>query len=96
MVPTKSSAIKLIDTVIPHLEGKITGAAMRVPTASVSMSRVPKDWTRALKEMADRSEVMEWIDGSLVSSDLRGWRKSLVLAAPEMRATGDQLCVFGW
>src|SRR5690606_24061672 len=36
MVPTSTSATALIDTVLPHLAGRVTGAAVRVPVASVS------------------------------------------------------------
>ena len=36
MVPTTSSATHLVDEVLPQLAGRITGAAVRVPVASVS------------------------------------------------------------
>ena len=36
MVPTTSSATHLVDVVLPHLAGRISGAAVRVPVASVS------------------------------------------------------------
>lgn len=36
MVPTTTSASRLVDIVLPHLAGRVEGSAVRVPTASVS------------------------------------------------------------
>ncbi|MEM9550920.1 MAG: glyceraldehyde-3-phosphate dehydrogenase, partial [Pseudomonadota bacterium] len=103
MVPTTSSAVSLIDTVLPHLRGHVTGSAVRVPTASVSaidliatVERPAIDWIEALREMAERAAVLGCIDAPLVSSDLRARPESLVIALPETRAAGDQIRIFGW
>ena len=103
MVPTGSSAIQLLDVVLPHLKGRLTGAAIRVPTASVSavdlvatVSNPPANWYAALRDLADMSPVMGWTDQPLVSSDLRGRSESLVLALPELRANGSQVRILGW
>ena len=106
MVPTTSSATHLIDEVLPHLRGRISGAAVRVPTASVSavdlVARLQKpmqmaDFTAALKSGAAATEVLGWTEMPLVSSDLRARPESLVLAAPELRQVGEQqIRVFGW
>ncbi|MFT6460508.1 type I glyceraldehyde-3-phosphate dehydrogenase [Pseudophaeobacter arcticus] len=106
MVPTTSSATHLIDEVLPHLKGRISGAAVRVPTASVSavdlvaQLHTPTEERRfisALKAGCAASEVLGWTDMPLVSSDLRARPESLVLAAPEIRLVGDQqVRVFGW
>ncbi|MGR3762003.1 type I glyceraldehyde-3-phosphate dehydrogenase [Roseobacteraceae bacterium NS-SX3] len=106
MVPTTTSAMHLVDEVLPHLKGRITGAAVRVPTASVSavdliaQLREPaaEDTLReALREGVEASPVLGWTDLPLVSSDLRARPESLVLAAPELRmAGGRQLRLFGW
>ncbi len=37
MVPTKTGAAKAIGLVLPQLQGKLTGSAIRVPTANVSL-----------------------------------------------------------
>ncbi|MCV6586635.1 MAG: glyceraldehyde-3-phosphate dehydrogenase [Marinibacterium sp.] len=101
MVPTSSSAIALMDTVLPALRGRLSGAAVRVPTASVSAVdlvatlRQPLD-PDALRAMADASPVLGWTDQPLVSSDLRARPESLVLALPETRVTGNQIRIFGW
>jgi glyceraldehyde 3-phosphate dehydrogenase len=105
MVPTTSSAMHLIDEVLPHLAGRITGAALRVPVASVSSvdlvatlaGDMPEEAFRAeLRTAAERSPVLGWIDLPLVSSDLRGRPESLVIAGPELRMNGRQVRVFGW
>ncbi|WP_377193434.1 type I glyceraldehyde-3-phosphate dehydrogenase [Ruegeria meonggei] len=106
MVPTTTSATHLIDEVMPHLAGRISGAAVRVPTASVSavdlivtlergMSETAFD--TALREAVAHSSVLGWTDQPLVSSDLRTRPESLVLAGPETRMVGkNQVRVFGW
>lgn len=106
MVPTTTSAMHLIDEVLPHLAGRISGAAVRVPTASVSAVDLvaqlqrPMDeaaFTKALKSGAEAAEVLGWTEMPLVSSDLRARPESLVLAAPELRMSSDrQVRVFGW
>ncbi|WP_293573310.1 glyceraldehyde 3-phosphate dehydrogenase NAD-binding domain-containing protein [Phaeobacter sp.] len=106
MVPTTTSAMHLIDEVLPHLAGRISGAAVRVPTASVSAvdlilrtkTAMPADFvdTRLRSAIAD-SAVLGWTDHPLVSSDLRARPESLILAGPETRRVGDhQLRLFGW
>lgn len=106
MVPTTSSATHLIDTVLPHLKGRISGAAVRVPTASVSavdlvaQLKAPMQdsaFIKALQAGTETSPVLGWTDMPLVSSDLRARPESLVLAGPEIRQIGpQQVRVFGW
>ncbi|MBO9451624.1 glyceraldehyde-3-phosphate dehydrogenase [Tropicibacter sp. R16_0] len=106
MVPTTSSATHLIDTVLPHLAGKISGAAVRVPTASVSAVDLVVQLSSDMDEATFRdqlhrqvlaSPVLGWTDMPLVSSDLRNRPESLIIAEPETRMTGArQVRVFGW
>ncbi len=106
MVPTTTSAMHLIDVVLPHLTGRISGAAVRVPTASVSavdlVASLRSDWEEArllaaLKDAAAHSPILGWTEHPLVSSDLRARPESLIIAAPEARMVGgQQLRIFGW
>lgn len=106
MVPTTSSATELIDAVLPHLAGRISGAAVRVPTASVSAVDLVAQLSRGMGEgefvqalqagVAD-SPVLGWTGMPLVSSDLRARPESLIVAGPETRMAGDrQVRIFGW
>ncbi|MFD0909475.1 type I glyceraldehyde-3-phosphate dehydrogenase [Ruegeria arenilitoris] len=106
MVPTTSSATHLIDVILPHLAGRISGAAVRVPTASVSAVDLvvtlqkgmePELFSAELRRAVEASKVLGWTDLPLVSSDLRARPESLVIAGPETRVVGqNQVRVFGW
>ncbi|WP_170362426.1 type I glyceraldehyde-3-phosphate dehydrogenase [Ruegeria arenilitoris] len=106
MVPTTTSATHLIDEVMPHLAGRISGAAVRVPTASVSAVDLvatlergmsATDFEAELRKTVAQSPVLGWTDHPLVSSDLRTRPESLVIAGPETRMVGDrQVRIFGW
>ncbi|MBK0326482.1 glyceraldehyde-3-phosphate dehydrogenase [Rhodobacteraceae bacterium F11138] len=106
MVPTTTSAMTLIEQILPDLAGRISGAALRVPTASVSavdlvaQMRDDQDeatFTAALKARVAANPVLGWTDRPLVSADLRARPESLIVAGPEIRMTGRrQLRVFGW
>lgn len=103
MVPTTTSASRLLDVVLPGLAGRIEGAAVRVPVASVSAV----DLTVMLKArpgleavnglLRGAGGVIGWTDRPLVSSDLRARPESIVMALPETRVTqGGLVRVFGW
>ncbi len=103
MVPTTTSASRLLDRVLPQIAGRIEGSAVRVPVASVScvdlavmLERVP---TVAAMNAALQAAggVIGWTDRPLVSSDLRARPESIVMALPETRITaGGMVRVFGW
>ena len=103
MVPTTTSAQRLLDVVLPDLAGRIEGAAVRVPTASVSavdlavMTRARPDVDAVNDVMRGAGGVIGWTDRPLVSSDLRARPESIVMALPETRRTqGGMIRVFGW
>jgi glyceraldehyde 3-phosphate dehydrogenase len=104
IVPTTTSASRLLDRVLPEVSGRIEGAAVRVPVASVSavdltvMTERPctVDQVNALLRAAPGG-VIGWTDRPLVSSDLRARPESIVMALPETAVTaGGMLRVFGW
>lgn len=103
MVPTTTSAMRLLDLVLPEIAGRIEGAAVRVPVASVSAV----DLTVTLEQDVCRDEVLEVLskpsaiigctNKPLVSSDLRARPESLIVSLPETRVTAQGLVrVFGW
>ena len=103
MVPTTTSAQRLLDRVLPDLAGRIEGAAVRVPTASVSavdvtvLTRVRPDVAAVNAAFRAAGGVIGATDRALVSSDLRARPESVVMACPETRVTaGGLLRVFGW
>ncbi len=103
MVPTTTSAQRLLDVVLPELAGRIEGAAVRVPTASVSavdLTFLPERSTsreEVNKIMRLAGGVIGWTDRPLVSSDLRARPESVVMALRETAVTqGGLVRVFGW
>ncbi|MGB0799734.1 MAG: aldehyde dehydrogenase, partial [Planktomarina sp.] len=104
MVPTTTSASRLVDEVLPHLAGKVPACAVRVPTASVSAI----DLTCRLDRMPSNDALHTWIgqavphvigvtDRPLVSADLKMRTESLIVSLPETHAVGgDMVRMFGW
>lgn len=103
MVPTTTSAQRLLDVVLPGLAGRIAGSAVRVPVASVScvdlcvMTARPAPVEAVNAVLRGAGGVVGWTDRALVSTDLRARPESIVMAVPETRVTeGGMLRVFGW
>ena len=103
MVPTTTSAQRLLDTVLPEVAGRIEGSAVRVPTASVSAVDlvVMTDRRASAAEvnaaLVAAGGVIGVTDRPLVSSDLRARPESVVMALPETRVTAQGMVrVFGW
>lgn len=103
MVPTTTSASRLLDTVLPGIAGRIAGSAVRVPVASVSCvdlsvmteRRATAEAVNAVFRAA--GGVIGATDRPLVSTDLRARPESIVMACPETRVTAQGLLrVFGW
>jgi glyceraldehyde 3-phosphate dehydrogenase len=67
IIPSSTGAAKAVAAVIPHLKGKITGMAFRVPTIDVSVV----DLTCRLKKPTSMSEIASLIK-SKSSGDLKG------------------------
>lgn len=103
MVPTTTSAGRLIDEVLPHLAGRVPCQSVRVPVASVSavdLSFLPRQAATVEDVNAALSHVGGVIgveDCPLVSSDLRGRPESYIHANGETRVgSGGLIRVFGW
>jgi glyceraldehyde 3-phosphate dehydrogenase len=106
MVPTTTSATKLIDNVLPDLAGRVTGSAVRVPVISVSAidavlqldTPVQGDGQDYVRQLAAQNPVIGLIEDATVSTDLRARPESLVIAVPETIVSngGQQIRIFGW
>ncbi|TGD67758.1 aldehyde dehydrogenase [Tabrizicola sp. WMC-M-20] len=103
MVPTTTSASRLLDAVLPQIAGRIEGSAVRVPVASVScvdlavMTERPVTVAGVNAAFHAAGGVIGVTDRALVSTDLRARAESIVMATPETRVTqGGLLRVFGW
>lgn len=82
IIPTSTGAAKAIGLVIPELNGKMDGIAMRVPTPNVSVvdlvAELEREVTKeevnnAMKEAAEgrMKGILQYIDEPLVSVDFR-------------------------
>lgn len=105
MVPTTTSAAKLVGKVLPQLAGKVSGSSVRVPAISVSaidltifLKAMPEgDFNAALQDIFPQGSVVGFAADRLVSTDLRARPESVIMALPETIRTGDhQVRLFGW
>jgi glyceraldehyde 3-phosphate dehydrogenase len=83
IIPSSTGAAKAVGKVIPELNGKLTGMALRVPTADVSVvdltARLEKETTyeEICKKMKEASEgelkgILGYTEDEVVSSDFIG------------------------
>lgn len=90
IIPTTTGAAKAVTLVLPELEGKLNGMAMRVPTpdgsivdfvAELDKNVTAEEINAALKEAADGElkGVMEYSELPLVSSDIVGNTHSTIV-----------------
>jgi glyceraldehyde 3-phosphate dehydrogenase len=107
MVPTTTSAARLLDGVLPEIAGRVVAQAVRVPVASVScvdlhlvtQKRPSVEEVNAVFGASAKSSgsVIGATDRPLVSTDLRARPESVVMACPETKISdGGMLRVFGW
>jgi glyceraldehyde 3-phosphate dehydrogenase len=107
LIPTSTGAAKAIGLVLPHLQGKIDGVAVRapVPTGSltdlvvrlgreVSVSEVD-DAYRAAAEGA-LAGILQYQPDPIVSSDIEGSPYSCIYDSELTMARGSLVKVFGW
>jgi len=92
MVPTTTGAAKAVALVLPQLEGKLNGFAVRVPTPTVSLTdltvELDKDVTKedvnnAIKNAANNEMkgILGYSDEKLVSIDFQGDPRSSIFDA---------------
>ncbi len=103
MLPTTTSAARLLDGVLPELAGRIIAQAVRVPVASVSCVdfHLVTEMRPSVEEVNAAFRAAGGVIGTterpLVSTDLRARAESVVMACPETKiSAGGMLRVFGW
>lgn len=111
MVITETGADKAVAKVIPHLGGRLTGNAVRVPTPNVSLAIL----NLALNQVSSREEVIELlkqaslfgelseqiefsISNELVSSDLIGNSHAAIIDGPAtiMAKDNKSVIIYAW
>ncbi|GGB48525.1 glyceraldehyde-3-phosphate dehydrogenase [Fictibacillus barbaricus] len=108
IIPTSTGAAKAIAKVLPHLEGKLNGMALRVPTPNVSLvdvvvelkTPVSKDQVNhAFQSAAEGSMrgILGYSDLPLVSIDYNGnENSSIVDGLSTMVMDGNKVKVLAW
>jgi glyceraldehyde 3-phosphate dehydrogenase len=107
MIPTTTGAAKAVSLVLPQLEGKLKGIAIRVPTPNVSLvdltAQLSKPATAAEinKAMKEASEtylkgILAYTEEPLVSIDFNRTTVSSTLDALSTMVVGDMAKVFAW
>lgn len=107
MIPTTTGAARAVALVLPQLEGKLNGMAIRVPTPNVSVVDLSAQLSRpaaveevngALKEAAEGhlKGFLAYCEEPLVSIDFNGSVVSSIVDAPSTMVIGDMVKVLAW
>jgi glyceraldehyde 3-phosphate dehydrogenase len=107
IVPTSTGAAKAVGLVLPHLNGKLNGTAMRVPTitgsatelnAMVNKTASVEDINAAFKEAAvgALNGVLEYSEMPLVSSDIIGNPHSCIFDSGLTMTMNSMVRILGW
>ncbi|MFT4296579.1 MAG: type I glyceraldehyde-3-phosphate dehydrogenase [Micropruina sp.] len=106
-IPTSSGAARTIGKIIPELNGKLTGFALRVPVPVGSIT----DFTAVLSRPVTAAEVndafraaasgelsgyLAYSEAPIVSADIVGNPHSVIFDAPLTEAIGNHVKVLGW
>jgi glyceraldehyde-3-phosphate dehydrogenase type I len=107
MIPSSTGAAKAVALVLPDLDGKLNGLAIRVPTPNVSLvdfvatlsETVTVSEVNAVLKEASRGElksIMGFSELPLVSSDYNGSPLSSVVDGPTTYVAGKMVKVLAW
>jgi glyceraldehyde 3-phosphate dehydrogenase len=107
MIPTSTGAAKALKLVIPEVEGKLDGFAIRVPTPNVSVvdltfvaeKPITKDTINAALKAASEGElkgILGYDTNELVSSDFKGDPRSSIVDGPLTKVVGNMAKVISW
>ena len=107
LVPTTTGAAQAVGLVLPHLDGKLDGSAVRVPVPDGSLTDltavVEKDVTvdevhQAFRDAANGSMkgVLEYSEEELVSTDILGNPHSCIYDSGFTKADGKLVKILAW
>jgi len=107
IIPTSTGAAKAVGLVLPHLQGRLDGVAMRVPVPDGSLTDLTvilkKEVTKAqinaaMKAAADgpMKGILEYTEDPIVSVDIVGNPHSCIFDSDQTLANGNLAKVVGW
>jgi glyceraldehyde 3-phosphate dehydrogenase len=108
LIPTSTGAARAIGLVIPELQGKVDGVAIRAPVPDGSVvdlvvhlgQEVGVDEVNAkFAELADKDAlegILRYSDDPIVSTDVIGSAYSSIFDSELTMAKGNEVKVFGW
>jgi glyceraldehyde 3-phosphate dehydrogenase len=107
VVPTSTGAAKAIGLVLPELQGKLDGYALRVPiptgsatdlTVTVGRQATAEEVNAALKEAAEGplAGILRYTEDPIVSSDIVTDPSSCIFDAGLTKVIGNLVKVVGW
>ncbi|VAX35694.1 NAD-dependent glyceraldehyde-3-phosphate dehydrogenase [hydrothermal vent metagenome] len=108
IIPTSTGAAKAVGLVLPEVDGKLTGMALRVPvptgsvtdlTATLSKKTTVAEINAAMKAASEGAfkGIMEYNEDPIVSSDIIGNPHSCIFDANfTLELNGNMVKVLGW
>lgn len=107
IIPTTTGAAKAVFKVVPGLEGKLRGFALRVPTPDVSVVDLSVQLARKATANEINATVKKWAEGpmkgilayepeELVSMDFVGDKHSSIFAPNQTLVVDDMVKVLAW
>lgn len=107
IVPTTTGAAKAVGKVLPHLQGKLDGFAMRVPTPTGSITDLTailsketniEEVNAAMKKAAEGElkGILQYEDDPIVSADIIGNPHSCIFDSDLTNVDGKMVKVVGW
>lgn len=107
IIPTSTGAAKAVGLVLPHLQGKLDGCAMRVPipdgsltdlTVLLTKEATVEEINTAMKQAADgpMKGILEYTEDPIVSIDIIGNPHSCIFDSLMTSANGTLVKVVGW
>jgi glyceraldehyde 3-phosphate dehydrogenase len=104
-LPTETGAALAIGKIIPELDGKLDGLAVRVPTINVSLvdfgfiaskDTSVEEVNQAMRSAAENSQILGYNTEKLVSIDFNHNALSSIFDANHTRVLGRHVKVMAW